>query len=131
MRERPEQCDVCLLLRAHAEGRWLTREALPVVLQLETPYALPEEQLGAALAYLEVTWVRAQLLGFQSDATLARLRCADEGGGALATRACRYYAATRRLRETLAPRVARLLGPIGSKRHGGQATHGRGGIDLR
>ena len=51
--------DVTLLLRAHSEQRWLSREVIPVVRQIETGERLPEEQLPAALAYLEVIWVEA------------------------------------------------------------------------
>ncbi len=41
--------------------------------QLETPDALPEEQLGAALAYLEVTWLEAARHAAETDAAFAAL----------------------------------------------------------
>jgi hypothetical protein len=44
---------VSLLLRVHAEHRWLAREVLPVVRQIETPGELPSWQTEAAHAYLE------------------------------------------------------------------------------
>ena len=44
--------DVCLLLRAHAEQRWLSLEVGPVLRQLQQRDGLPEEQLGAALRLL-------------------------------------------------------------------------------
>ena len=65
--------DVMLLLRAHSEQRLLSREVIPVVRQLETGEHLPEEQLPAAVAYLEVIWVEAVGLAREADAALGRL----------------------------------------------------------
>ena len=65
--------DICLLLRAHAEQRWLTSELLPVVRELESPDQIPEEQLGAALAYLEVLWVDARRRAAETEAALEAL----------------------------------------------------------
>ena len=59
--------DICLLLRAHAEQRWLCHEVLPVLRQLERGDSLPEEQLGAALAYLEVLWIEASQRAAETD----------------------------------------------------------------
>ncbi len=47
------------MLRTHSEQSWLIHEVIPVVRQIETPGGLPEEQLPAATAYLEVTWAEA------------------------------------------------------------------------
>ena len=69
--------DVTLLLRAHSEQRWLSREVIPVVRQLETGERLPEEQLPAAHAYLEVVWVEAVGLAREADAALRRLDALD------------------------------------------------------
>jgi hypothetical protein len=107
--------DVCLLLRAHAEQRWLSHEVVPVLRQLELPRGLPEEQIGAALAYLEVTWIEAGRLAAETDAALAVL---DEHAPAdstlppdstLPSKARRYHAAVRFLREAVARHVARLI----------------------
>ena len=101
--------DMCLLLRAYAEQRWLTSELLPVVRELESPEQIPEEQLGAALAYLEVLWVDARRRAAETDAALEALGAA--GGGhspVLSERARRYNAAVRRLRASVEVRVRRI-----------------------
>ena len=102
--------DVCLLLRAYAEQRWLSREVVPVLRQLETPDELPEEQLGAALAYLEVTWLEAARLAAETDAAFAALDAGvPEAEEALPSKARRYHAAVSFLREACDRHVARLL----------------------
>lgn len=112
MSEKPDtspQPDVSLLLRAHAEQRLLSREVIPVVRQIETGERLPEEQLPAALAYLEVTWAECRRRAAETDR--AR-RLLDEPGGrelALWAKACRYHTSLVRLREAVARRVAPLL----------------------
>jgi hypothetical protein len=110
--------DVCLLLRAHAEARWLSHEVSPVLRELEQPESRVDEQLGTALAYLEVLWIEACGRAAETDA--ARLQLDDRGVGAdptLYEKARRYHAAVRRLRDTVARRVLRLLavpsGPSG------------------
>src|SRR5271167_2635878 len=65
--------DVCLLLRAHAEQGWLSHELVPVLRQLEHRDALPEEQLGAALAYLEALWAEAAQRAADTEAAYADL----------------------------------------------------------
>jgi hypothetical protein len=101
--------DICLLLRAHAERGWLSREVLPVLIQLETPDALPSEQVAAALAYLEVSWMRAQLLAWESDSTRARLQGDGAADPLLGGRARRYHAAVCLARNALSGRVSSLL----------------------
>lgn len=103
--------DVCLLLRAHAEQRWLSREVVPVLRQLHAPDELPEEQLGAALAYLEVIWLEAGRLAAETDAAFGDLDdgAAHDSEEALPSKARRYHAAVCSLRETVAVRVAALL----------------------
>jgi hypothetical protein len=116
--------DVCLLLRAHAEQRWLNLEVGPVLRQLQQRDALPEEQLGAAMAYLEVLWIQAAQRARETDAAYAQLQACerratadggeradalDDGGGTLPSKARRYHAAVRTLREVLAGQVAALL----------------------
>jgi hypothetical protein len=98
--------DVCLLLRAYAEQRWLSREVIPVLRQLQTPDELPEEQLGAALAYLEVTWLEASRHAAETDAALAALETARLAAEeALPSKARRYHAAVRFLREAVGRHV--------------------------
>jgi hypothetical protein len=126
--------DVCLLLRAHAEQRWLSSEVLPVLRELEQRDSLPEEQLGAALAYLEVIWIEASRRATETDATFAELEatcatedqtpvregplggahlpstaCHDAAGRELSTKARRYHASVRTLRELMGDHVSRLL----------------------
>jgi hypothetical protein len=102
--------DVCLLLRSHAEQLWLTRETIPVLHQLHRRDELPEEQLGAALAYLEVSWLEASRLAAETEAARAALRAALPGPDrALALQACRYHTAVRVLREAVADCVRALV----------------------
>jgi hypothetical protein len=126
--------DVCLLLRAHAEQRWLNLEIGPVLRQLQHRDSLPEEQLGAAMAYLEVLWIEASQRAGETDAAYAQLEACesasateqsrerpgsldepagahslDQGGGTLPSKARRYHAAVRTLREVLGRQVAALL----------------------
>jgi hypothetical protein len=108
--------DVSLLLRAHAERRWLSREVIPVLRQIETSGELPDEQLPAAVAYLEVIWAEALSRARETDAERRRL---DERGPSeqpLLARAHRYHATVRALREAVARRVSQLLLPAPSGR---------------
>jgi hypothetical protein len=112
MSDQPDtspQPDVSLLLRAHAEQRMLSREVIPVVRQIETRERLPEEQLPAALAYLEVTWADCRRRAAETD----RARRLLEGPGGrelpLWAKACRYHTVLVALREAVARRVAALL----------------------
>jgi len=106
--------EVSLLLRAHAEQRWLSREVVPVVRQISTGEGLPEEQLPAALAYLEVIWYEAVRRAGDTDKTLTCLDLSlpapqSPECRALAARARRYRAAVLVLREALSRHVAGLL----------------------
>ncbi|MGH2904326.1 MAG: hypothetical protein ACRDK7_12210 [Solirubrobacteraceae bacterium] len=108
--------DVCLLLRADAEQRWLSLEVGPVVRQLQHREELPEEQLGAALAYLEVLWIEAAQRAAETDAAYAQLEVgaqpdtpAEDGGWTLPSKARRFHAAVQTLREVLARQVATLI----------------------
>src|SRR6202167_6861162 len=69
--------DVCLLLRAHAEQRWLSHEVGPVLRQLRQRDGLPEEQLGAAFAYLEVLWIEASQRAAETDAAYAEFEASE------------------------------------------------------
>jgi len=101
--------DVSLLLRAHAERRWLSREVIPVLRQIETSAELPDEQLPAAVAYLEVIWAKALSRARETDAERRRLDERSPLEQPLLAKAHRYHATVRSLREAVARRVARLL----------------------
>jgi hypothetical protein len=108
-RDQSPPSDVCLLLRAYAEQRWLSREVVPVLRQLESA-ELPEEQLGAALAYLEVIWLEASRHAAETDAAFAALQdTAPDAEEALPSKARRYHAAVRFLREAVGRHVVGLL----------------------
>ncbi len=101
--------DVCLLLRAHAEQLWLSREIVPVLDQLSVPGGLPDEQLGAALAYLEVVWLEARRLGDETEGALAALEeSAPSSGQGLTVQARRYHTAVLTLREAVGEHVREL-----------------------
>lgn len=109
--------DTALLLRVHAEHQWLHTELVPVLDQLEHPDGLPAGELGAAMAYLEVTWNEAQRRARDTDA--AHARAAREGEWdptvtVLVGEARRYYGWLRDMRERLAARVAPHLGQAGA-----------------
>jgi hypothetical protein len=102
--------DVCLLLRAHAEQSWLSHEVLPVLRELEQPDSLPGEQLGAALAYLEVLWIEASQRAAETEAAHADLQAIDASEDrALSGKARGYHAAVCALRRCLAHHVTQLL----------------------
>jgi hypothetical protein len=104
-----EPSDICLLLRAHAEQRWLTTELLPVVRELESPGRIPDEELGAALAYLEVMWVDARRRAAETEAAVEALGPTAGGRShVVSERARRYNAAVRRLRDSTDARVRRI-----------------------
>jgi hypothetical protein len=100
--------DVCLLLRAHAEARWLSAEVVPVLRELERD-DLPAEQLGAALAYLEVLGIDARGRAAETDAARADLDAIAPGQQAIHSDARRYHTAVRRLRTTIYRRLDRLI----------------------
>jgi hypothetical protein len=111
--------DVDLMLRAHAETRCLSREVIPVLRQIETGNGLPQEQYGAAMAYLEVTWLQARRCAQESDAAYRQLRSlpgdetpARADRDELHGGACRYYEAVKALREVAGRRVGMLLGCV-------------------
>src|SRR5271154_5679001 len=124
--------DVCLLLRAHAEQRWLSVEVAPVLRQLRQRDGLPEEQLGAALAYLEVLWIEASQRAAETDAAYAEFEASeraakaaaarakpedaprDGGGWTLPSKARRYRVAVLTLRDVFGRQVAALLAAPGT-----------------
>jgi hypothetical protein len=131
--------DVALLLRAHSEQRWLSHEVIPVVRQIETAERLPEEQLPAAVAYLEVIWAEAVGLAREADAALCKLDDAldvpedDEprhprDHQPLSARARRYHASVGALREAVALRVAALIATPAEDALGEVLAGERGGL---
>jgi hypothetical protein len=103
--------DICLLLRVHAEEHWLINEVLPVLRELEPPCSIPHEQLGAALAYLEVLWLDAGTRAAETDAACAMLGTEEfQCDPVLYERTRRYHAAVGRLRVALGQRVAERTG---------------------
>jgi hypothetical protein len=125
MTERPTvpTSDICLLLRSHAEQRWLSHEVLPVLRQLERRDSLPEEQLGAALAYLEVLWIEASQRAGETDAAYLSLQVESLYGEApLHAKARSYHAAVIRLREAIARHVVQLVAASSEERSGEHAS---------
>ena len=101
--------DICLLLRAHGEQHWLIAQVVPVLRQIEQPDSIPDDQLGAALAYLEILWLDARRRAAGTDAACAQLDLLDrDSDRVLYDRARRYHAAVRRLRVAVGHRVTRL-----------------------
>ncbi len=107
-RESPAS-DVCLLLRAHAESRWLSNELTPVLREVERRESISETQLGTALAYLEVMWIEACARAGETESARVELDALGSADQGLVAKAHRYHAAVRRLRDTIELRVCRLL----------------------
>jgi hypothetical protein len=107
--------DICLLLRAHAEQRWLTRRLAPLVRQLEPPRSLTEQQLAGALAYLEVLTIDGARRARETDAALARLQPRatpaphPDAAHGFQTQALRYHASVLALRLQLRRRALALI----------------------
>jgi hypothetical protein len=101
--------DITLLLRADAEHCWLHREVIPVLRQVESRERLPDEQVGAALAYLETTWSEATIRARQTDAAHTRLTARNGSRNPLSGPADRYHTMVRTLRGILAERVTPLV----------------------
>jgi hypothetical protein len=116
--------DICLILRAHGEQLWLISEVLPIVRQLERPGGIPEDQVGAALAYLEVLWLDAAGRAAETDAARAELERAEaERDRILCEQARRYHTAVRRLRQAVGHRVAEMTDPREHARTHEHASH--------
>jgi hypothetical protein len=103
--------DICLMLRVHAEQRWLVSRVIPLLRQLEQPGAPDAGEQGPALSYLEVLWLEAGLRAAETDAAASRLEAMPDGTCALAYKAARYHAAVRRLRQAVDVRVRALTAP--------------------
>ena len=107
--DRSSVADVCLLLRAHAESRWLSKQLTPVLQEIEERESISDEQLATALAYLEVLWIEACARARETESARVELDALGSGDRALYEKAHRYHAAVRRLRDGIEQRVARLL----------------------
>jgi hypothetical protein len=104
--------DICLLLRVHAEQRWLVSKVIPLLRQLDQPGAVAADERGAALSYLEVLWLEAGLRAAETDAAAAKLApTAHATPTVLTERADRYHAAVRRLRHVVDRRVREFTTP--------------------
>ncbi len=113
MTDTDHPADICLLLRVHAEQRWLANKVIPILRQLEQPGTIDEEDAGAAVAYLEVIWLEAGLRAIETDAAYGKLeRAGEESSVLISQRARRYHAAVRRLRESIGRRVRGLTLPL-------------------
>jgi hypothetical protein len=106
----PQPCCVTLLLRAHAEQSFLRREVLPVLSQLEAPGELDCAERAAALAFLEVSWLQAQLRAFTTDLTHASIIAAGPPErDSLRAPAERYYRNLRALRAHTSERIKAVV----------------------
>jgi hypothetical protein len=103
--------DICLLLRADAEQHWLHSEVIPVLREIESEQERPEEEVGAALAYLEAMWDEATIRALETEQAHDCL-CARSGQSEiLAGQAGRYHAAVKALRGVVAKRVTPFVEP--------------------
>jgi hypothetical protein len=107
--DRPSVADVCLLLRAHAESRWLGKQLTPVLQEIEERESISDEQLATALAYLEALWIEACARARETESARGELDALGSSDRALYEKAHRYHAAVRRSRDAIERRVARLL----------------------
>ena len=110
MPDSPHPPDICLILRAHGEQRWLISEVVPTVRQLEQLDVIDESQVGAALAYLEVLWLDACRRAAETDAAREQLDREAAADQILYEKARRYHAAVRRLRAAVGRRVSAITG---------------------
>ncbi len=101
--------DVCLLLRAHGESRWLSNELTPVLREIEQRETISDRQLATALAYLEVLWIEAGARARETESARVELDAFGSFDPSLYEKALRYHAAVRRLRGAVEVRVCRLL----------------------
>jgi hypothetical protein len=115
--------DVCLLLRAHAEARWLSNELAPVLGEIEQRDTVSDQQLGAALAYLEVLWIEASQRAAETDAAYAELLAwAAAPDPPLHKKARSYHRAVVRVREAIARHVVTLVTAPSGERSGDHAS---------
>jgi hypothetical protein len=106
---RSSAADVCLLLRAHGESRWLSNELTPVLREVEQRESISERQLATALAYLEVLWIEACARARETESARVELDAFGSLDRSLYEKALRYHAAVRRLRDVIEARVCGVL----------------------
>ena len=75
--ENAPPTDISLLLRTHCEQLWLTNQVIPLLVELQAPGGVPEEQLGAALAYLEVVRLDARRRAAETEREYAQLAASE------------------------------------------------------
>ncbi len=115
--------DVCLMLRAHAQQQWLNREVMPVLSDLKDRESVPEDQVAAALAYLEVLWFEASLRAAETDAAFAKLNeTAPDAERGLRGQVRRYHDAVGALHEAVERRVMELVAAPADMRSANPAT---------
>jgi hypothetical protein len=136
--ENAPPADVCLLLRAHAEARWLSRELVPLIRELEQDRPGNDEHdpdSSAAVAYLDALAIEARHHAAETEAARDELDALTPNGHhELRENARRYHAAVRRLRLALDGRLEPLLadagdtareeGPEGTRMRQPGRTHG-------
>jgi len=108
--------DTSLLLRIHAEHRWLQEELMSVLDQLDDAASMRAGEIKVALAYLEVTWGEELRRAQQTDAAFHRLERqspAELDLSPLGRQARSYYSWLRGFRDTLAERVEPYVGGDG------------------
>jgi hypothetical protein len=108
-RKQSPAADVCLLLRAHGESRWLSNELTPVLREIEQRETISDRQLATALAYLEVLWIEAGARARETESARVELDALGSLDPSLYEKALRYHAAVRRLRAAIEVRVCGLL----------------------
>lgn len=108
-RRQSPAADVCLLLRAHGESRWLSNELTPVLREIEQRETVSDRQLATALAYLEVLWIEAGARARETESARVELDALGSFDPSLYEKALRYHVAVRRLRGSIEARVCRLL----------------------
>ncbi len=102
--------DICLMLRSHCEQLWLISQVVPVLRELERPDSIPGDELGAALAYLEVLWIDASRRAAETEAAFAALIASNGSGDrVLNAEARRYHAAVSAQRDVVSRHVAHRL----------------------
>jgi hypothetical protein len=100
--------DLDLLLRAHAEARWLSNELVPLVRQIEQ-----NPRAATVVSYVEVLRLDARRHAAETDAArLALDELEPNGDSGMHSSARRYHAAVRRLRSRVERRVTLALASV-------------------
>ena len=111
--------EVCLMLRADAEMRCLSRQVIPALCEAERTEGVRDDALGAAIAYLEVLWMEAQGRASATEAAFAEAIGSASAAGSSADDLCgkaqRFHTAVSMLRKTVTERIARVLSPASER----------------